>query len=244
MGKTERSEGVVGGFQLIPAVDVLGEQAVRLEQGRFEDVLLRAGDPFELARRFAHSNPALIHLVDLEASRRGGVRPEFVRSMVETVTPVPLQVAGGVRCLDDALALIRAGAARVVVGTAAFSHPSALPSYVELLGERLVVAVDVRNGIVAAAGWERSTGIPVDEAVDRCTASGVGRIICTAIERDGTMLGPDLELLARVRARSPMNVLAAGGIRSHDDLDRLAELGLEGAVVGRALLEGALALGR
>ena len=229
-------------FQVIPAVDLLGDEAVRLERGDFSRVIARAGDPLTLVRRFAERRPPFIHLVDLAASRDGGVRPELVGALVAAASPVFVQAAGGVRSPGDAEALVAAGAARVVVATAAFAGPEALQPYVDALGERLVVAVDVRDGVVASAGWESSTGLGVDEAVDRCVAAGVSRLLCTAIERDGTMSGPNLELLARVQERSGLPILAAGGIGSQAHLDALAALGLEGAVVGRALLEGAVSL--
>jgi phosphoribosylformimino-5-aminoimidazole carboxamide ribotide isomerase len=229
-------------FQLVPAVDVLGGEAVRLERGAFERVGIRAGDPVELARRLAGTRPPWLHVVDLEGARSGGARPELVAEIVAAVAPVPVQAAGGVRSPGDALALVGAGAARVVVGTAAFSAPGALAPYVGALGGRLVVAVDVRGGRVAVAGWQRSSGLGVEEAVESCVEAGVARLLCTAIDRDGTLTGPDLGLLARVRELSGLPVLAAGGVRSREDLDALAGIGLEGAVVGRALLEGRLRL--
>ncbi len=112
--------------------------------------------------------------------------------------------------------------------------------YVGALGDRLVAAVDVRDGVVRTHGWERSGGLAVDDAVDLCRDAGVARLLCTAVDRDGTLAGPDLELLERVARRFGGPVLAAGGVRSRDDLDALAALGLEGAVVGRALLDGLL----
>src|SRR5918997_5673243 len=227
-------------FQLVPAVDVLGGEAVRLERGVFERIGVRAGDPVGLARRLAGTGPPWIHLVDLEGARSGGARPELVAEISAAVAPVPVQAAGGVRSPADALALVGAGAARVVVGTAAFSAPGALAPYVEALGGRLVVAVDVRDGRVAVAGWERSSGLGAEEAVETCVEAGVARLLCTAIERDGTLTGPDLGLLARVRELSGLPILAAGGVRSWEDLNTLAGIGLEGAIVGRALLEGTL----
>lgn len=229
-------------FLVIPAVDLLGDEAVRLEQGAFDRVRLRAGDPEELVARFAAARPALVHVVDLEGARAGRVRPGVVARLVAAARPVPVQASGGIRSLADAGALLEAGAARVVVGTAAFAEPEALERYAGALGGRLVVAVDARGGQVAVSGWERATGIPVEEAAARCAEAGVARLLCTAVERDGTMAGPDLDLLARVRDRSGLPVLAAGGIRSEEDLTDLAALGLEGAVVGRALLEGVVPL--
>jgi phosphoribosylformimino-5-aminoimidazole carboxamide ribotide isomerase len=222
-------------FALLPAVDVLGEVAVRLEQGDYRRVAARAGDPAELVRRFAARRPPWIHVVDLDAARSGSIRPLLIRRLAAAAGEVPVQAAGGVRSLEDALALVEAGAERVVIGTAAFEPPGALP-YVEALGERLVVAIDVRDGRVATNGWRLSSGVPVDDAVARCTTAGVARLLCTAVSRDGMLDGPDLELVASVVERSRLPVLAAGGIRSADDLAALAELGAEGAVVGRALL--------
>jgi phosphoribosylformimino-5-aminoimidazole carboxamide ribotide isomerase len=229
-------------FEVIPAVDLLGDEAVRLERGDFARVSIRAGDPEALVARFAALRPAWIHVVDLEGARSGRIRPELVARLAAVAAEVPVQASGGIRSPADAEELLRAGAARVVVGTAAFAEPAALPRFAAALGERLVVAVDARAGRVAVSGWERESGIPVEEAAERCAAAGVRRIHCTAIDRDGTMAGPDLELLRRVRDRSGLPVLAAGGIRSEDDLASLAAIGMEGAVVGRALLEGAIPL--
>jgi phosphoribosylformimino-5-aminoimidazole carboxamide ribotide isomerase len=234
--------GEAPSFVVVPAVDLLGEEAVRLVQGDYARVSLRAGEPAELVARFAAAGPALIHLVDLEGARSGRMRPELVRRLVAAAGGVPVQASGGIRSPDDAETLLAAGAARVVVGTAAFADPDALGRLATALGERLVVAVDARDGLVAVSGWERGTGVPVVEAAARCAEAGVPRLLCTAVERDGTLGGPDLELLARVRDASGLPVLAAGGIRSTDDLARLAAAGLEGAIVGRALLEGRIPL--
>lgn len=225
-------------LELIPAVDALGDEAVRLEQGDFGRVSLRAGSPLELVALFARARPPLIHFVDLDGARTGRVRPELVARAVAAAGGVPIQASGGVRSVADAWALLGAGASRVVVGTAAFAE-GALGPLVQALGDRLVVAIDVRDGEVAVGGWVRSAGLSVDQAVARCADAGVARIFCTAIERDGLLGGPDLRLLARVR-RAGIPVLAAGGIASERDLDELEELGIEGAVVGRALLDGRL----
>jgi phosphoribosylformimino-5-aminoimidazole carboxamide ribotide isomerase len=223
------------GFQVIPAVDVLDGRAVRLERGDFDAVAREAGDPVALALRFAAMAPPLLHVVVLHAARDGGAPIEVAHRLVDAVAPLPVQLGGGVRTPDDALALVEAGVARVIVGTAAFRQgPEA---YAAALGDRLVVAVDVRDGEVRIRGWEEGSGVGVDDAVDRCRSAGVARLLCTAVDRDGTMSGPDLDLMERVVGRFGGPVLAAGGVRGRDDLDALAGLGLEGAVVGRALLE-------
>jgi phosphoribosylformimino-5-aminoimidazole carboxamide ribotide isomerase len=221
-------------FQVLPAVDVLDGRAVRLERGDFAAVTREAGDPLELARRFAATNPPLLHVVVLDAARDGGAPVELARRLAAAV-PVPVQLGGGVRSPSDALALVEAGIERVIVGTAAFEQGP--EPYVAALGPRLVVAVDVRDGEVRTRGWEHGSGLTVEAAVDRCRAAGVARLLCTAVDRDGTLGGPDLELMKRVVDRFGGPVLAAGGVRSQHDLEMLEALGLEGAVVGRALLE-------
>jgi phosphoribosylformimino-5-aminoimidazole carboxamide ribotide isomerase len=220
-----------GEIEVIPAVDVLGEGAVRLHQGAYDEVVVRAGDPVELARAFAEAGARRIHLVDLDGARTGRVRPELAGEVAAAIAPAALQASGGIRSLDDARALLEAGAGRVVVGTAAFPDPAPWTE----LGERLVIALDVRDGQVRAAGWTEATGLTVDEAARRCVEAGIMRVLCTAIDRDGTLSGPDLELVHRVAATG-LAVLAAGGIRSPDDIAALAGAGAEAAVVGRALL--------
>lgn len=228
-------------LRVIPAVDVLGDEAVRLTQGDYERVSLRAGDPLELVRRYAEAGAGLIHLVDLDGARSGRLRPDRVARAAAAAPGVAIQASGGVRSVEDAEALVAAGAARVVIGTAAFAG-GALPRFVEALGERLVVAVDVRAGAVAVAGWTEDAGLTAEEAAGRCAAAGVARVLCTAVERDGTGGGPDLRLLERVGAAFGGPVLAAGGVSSEADLARLDAIGVEGAVVGRALLDGGLPL--
>ena len=216
-------------IEVIPAVDVLGGGAVRLHQGDYDEVVERAGEPVALARAFAEAGAGRVHLVDLDGARSGRVRPELVGEIAAVVPR--LQASGGIRNLDDARALLDAGADRVVVGTAAFPDPGPWA----VLGEQLVVALDVRDGQVRTAGWTEGSGLTIQEAVERCRDAGVIRALCTAIDRDGTLAGPDLALIGEVAA-SGLRVLAAGGIRSPEDVAALAEAGAEAAVVGRALL--------
>jgi phosphoribosylformimino-5-aminoimidazole carboxamide ribotide isomerase len=213
-------------IEVIPAVDVLGEDAVRLERGDYHAVVERAGDPAALAARWVEAGARRIHLVDLDGARIGRTRPELVRAVAGL--GVPVQASGGIRSLADARALLDAGADRVVVGTAAWPDPA---PWLEL-GEALVLALDVRDGEVRTAGWTAGSGIGFDDALVR---AGGSRVLVTAIDRDGTLTGPDLELVQRaVTAGGP--VLAAGGIRSPADVQALAAAGAEAAVVGRALL--------
>lgn len=228
-------------FQVIPAVDLLGDEAVRLERGDYERVTLREPDPAALVRRFVDAGADLVHVVDLDGARSGRLRPDLIARLVEAAAPARVQASGGVRSVEDAQALLAAGAARVLVGTAFFADDDAPERFAEALGERLVVAVDVRDGRIAVRGWRGGAGPSLDVALARCAAAGVVRLHCTAIERDGTLEGPDLGLLRRV-VDSGMLVVAAGGVSSVADLEAIATAGCEGAVVGRALLEGRVPL--
>jgi phosphoribosylformimino-5-aminoimidazole carboxamide ribotide isomerase len=218
-------------IEVVPAVDVLGREAVRLHEGAYDAVVARADDPVALAARFVAAGGRRIHLVDLDGARSGRVRPGLVRAVADA-TGVPVQASGGIRSPADAHALLAAGADRVVVGTAAFPDPS---PWVEELGARLVVALDVRDGEVRTRGWTEGSGVSLADALDRCGSAGVERVLCTAIDRDGTLRGPDLDLVRRVAATG-LRVLAAGGIRSPADVAALAAQGAEAAIVGRALL--------
>lgn len=214
------------GIEVIPAVDVLGDGAVRLERGAYDAVVDRAGDPIALAQRWIDAGARRIHLVDLDGARSGRVRPELVRAVA--ALGVPVQASGGIRSLADARALLAAGADRVIVGTAAWPDPT---PWLEL-GEQLVLALDVRDGEVRASGWTAGAGIRFEDALGHVRGR---RVLVTAIDRDGTLAGPDVALVRRA-VEAGAQVLAAGGIRDVADVIALAEAGAEAAVVGRALL--------
>jgi phosphoribosylformimino-5-aminoimidazole carboxamide ribotide isomerase len=216
-----------GPIEVIPAVDVLGAEAVRLHRGNYEAVVDRADSPTALARRWAEAGASRLHLVDLDGARSGLVRPRLVAE-IAAASGLPVQASGGIRSRADAEALLAAGADRVVVGTAAWPDPA---PWLEL-GDALVLALDVRDGEVRAAGWTEGTGLSFERALE---LAGPARVLVTAIDRDGTLAGPDVELVHAAAARG-LRVLAAGGVRSPADVEALAAAGAEAAIVGRALL--------
>lgn len=221
---------------VIPAVDVLDGRAVRLTQGDYDRVSIDAGDPLELIRRAASFDPPFVHVVALAAARDGGSPLDLARAVVEAAAPVPVQLGGGVRTVADALTLREAGVGRVMIGTAAFGD---VP--LRDFGD-VVVAIDVKDGVVRTRGWLESSGLTTRDAIDRCREAGVSKLLCTAIDRDGTAAGPDLELLRVVRGLFEGELLAAGGVRDGEDVDALGALGVDGVVVGRAWLEGRVSL--
>jgi phosphoribosylformimino-5-aminoimidazole carboxamide ribotide isomerase len=217
-------------MQIIPALDILGDDAVRLEQGDFDRVLFR--QPLDVFMgRIVATDPNLIHVVDLQGARDGALRTSVIERCRLAANGIPLQVSGGIRSIEAARAALDAGAARVIVGTAIWSEEEALASFVEALGDQLVVALDVREGRIAVRGWLVEAPFTFKEALARCREEGVTRVHVTAIERDGTMRGPDLVLYEEA-CRSEVLVVAAGGVRDDADVDALARIGCEGAVMG------------
>ena len=221
-------------MQVIPALDLLGPDAVRLEQGDYDRVLFRY--PIEeFMGRIVATAPSMIHVVDLEGARDGAIRTDVVRRCTSASGGIALQVSGGIRSVDAALGALDAGASRVIVGTAVWADDAALSRFVDALGDRLVVAFDVKDEAIAVRGWLSSTGLGVDDALERCRRAGVARLHVTAVERDGTMRGPDLALYERV-CRGGIAVVAAGGVRDDGDVDALAAVGCEAAVMGMGYL--------
>lgn len=221
-------------MQVIPAIDLLGDDAVRLEQGDFDRVIFRR--PIEeFMAHIVSTAPTLIHIVDLQGARDGALRPDVIQRCVNVADGIPLQVSGGIRSLDAARAALAAGASRIIVGTAVWESDGALASFAQTFGDQLLVALDVRDGRIAVRGWTESSELDFDEALTRCRDAGVIRFHVTAIDRDGTMKGPDLALY-RTACASGMAVVAAGGIRDEADINALSEIGCEAAVMGLGYL--------
>lgn len=225
-------------FTVYPAIDVLEGRVVRLREGRRERVTVEGGDPGAAAERFAAEGASWLHLVDLDGAFAGTPDLGLVRRVA--APGIPVQVGGGYRSPELVEAALDAGAARVLLGTAALDE-SLLRDAVRRFGSAVAVAVDARDGAVVVEGWTAAGGLPVAELACRCAELGVARLLVTATRRDGTLAGPDLELLADV-LEAGLPVVAAGGVSSLDDLRALRELGCDGAVAGSALWLGRFTL--
>lgn len=224
---------------LYPAIDVRGGHAVRLLQGDYDRETVYDADPAEAARRWAGEGAEFLHVVDLDGARDGTPRNlDAVRRIA--AAGCPIQVGGGLRSAGDVDAVLDAGAARVVLGTAALRDPEFLAATLTRHGDRVVVSVDARDGKIALAGWTETGEQSVVEAVTDLSARGVPRFLCTAIEVDGTMEGPALAQLSQIAAATDAQVIASGGVGDLSHLESLAHdapPNLEGAIVGRALYE-------
>ncbi len=225
---------------VIPAIDLRGGRAVRLRRGNPEDETRYADDPVEVAVRFQEEGARRLHVVDLDAALEQGENRETIRAICQAVS-VPVQVGGGVRTLADIEAILELGAARAILGTAAALDPSFVANAVEENAERIVVAVDVRNGHAMVKGWQEE-GPPLEDVVAALNDAGCPRYLATAIARDGTLDGPDLRLYKQFLALTDRPIIASGGVRTADDIWTLRDAGCEAAVTGKALYERTLKL--
>ena len=227
-------------MEIIPAVDIRGGRCVRLYQGDFQRETVFGDDPLAAALAWQEAGATRLHVVDLDGAREGWpVNARVIGHVIEAVL-IPVQVGGGLRDRQSIDRYLMAGANRVVLGTAAVKNPSLLAEAIAEHGERIVVAVDARVGVVAVEGWREETALAAAELMRDLAAKGVPRFIYTDALRDGTLRGPDFAGLEAVLARVGVPVIYAGGISSIADLVRLASLGLEGAIVGQALYTGAV----
>ena len=238
--------GLPGGFQLLPAIDLRGGQVVRLSEGDFGRETVYGTDPGEVARRFVDAGAEWIHIVDLEGAREGGRRQTdaVMRIVAAAGEDVACEVAGGLRDEESVAAVLDAGAARAVIGTAALNDPGFVERLTARFGvTRIAIALDVREGMAVGQGWvPGASGVPVEAALARLSESGARTFIVTAIERDGLLAGPNLELIGRMVDLDRGDIVASAGVSSLADVAAVRKIGCSGAVVGRAIYEGRLDL--
>lgn len=233
-------------FEILPAVDLRRGAVVRLRQGDFGQETVYGSDPVAAARSFVDEGATAIHLVDLDGARRGTpAETGMIAAVIAGVADrAAIEVAGGLRTAELVRAAFALGAARVVVGSAAIRDPAFVRSLIGWHGsERVVVALDVRDGRAVGDGWRSDgSGNPVDETLLRLADAGAATFEVTAIERDGLLGGPDLRLLERLVLLARGSIIASGGIATAADIAAVRAIGCSGAIVGRALYEGRLTM--
>lgn len=225
---------------LLPAIDIRGGKAVRLEQGRFERETVYVDDPLEAARDWAKAGARFLHVVDLDGAREGEPANLDHLRRVTSELDVPVQYGGGLRSLVAVREALAAGAARVVVGTAAYTDLEFVENLVDAWGGRVLVAIDVRDGKVSVAGWTKETQMLPDEVIERMQRQGIRQFVYTNVDRDGMLEGPDLDEVRRIAGAVRGRFLYSGGIGSLDDLRGLSSLrlvNLAGVISGKALYE-------
>jgi len=226
---------------LFPAIDLHGGQCVRLTQGRLDQAKIYSDSPLETACEFVRQGAQWIHLVDLDGAMDiSGSNRQVIKHLLSTLD-VQTQVGGGIRTPEDAEALIRAGASRVVVGSMAAEQPEWVHALVQRWGGRICVGVDVQNGRLATHGWTRQTDVDLLGFIRKVCDWGVQHIIYTDISRDGTLGGPALESTLELARSASFRLIASGGVSRLEDLAAYRDAGqglLEGIIVGKALYEG------
>lgn len=225
---------------VIPAIDIRSGKVVRLTRGRPDEETVYAEDPTEVAERFAAGGAEWLHVVDLDAALDTGENREAVLRTIGAVG-VSVQVGGGLRSREAVDEVLAAGAARVVLGTEAVRNLDFLEDMVKRFGDRIVLALDTDGERVRIEGWTQAAG-RIEHAVPELARAGAPRFLVTAIERDGTLQGSDLDLYRRVVELTDRPVMASGGVAYGPDLNALAAVGVEGVVVGKAFYEGTLSL--
>jgi len=227
---------------IYPAIDIKNGSCVRLTQGLINEEKKYFDDPVEAAKLWRSQGAKMLHIVDLDGAFEG--RPKnlsIIRSIIKEVD-IPVQVGGGIRSLEAIEALLEAGAARAILGTKALEDKEMLKEAVKRYGDRIVVSIDAKGGYVATEGWVKTSELTVLQFVKELEDIGVATVVYTDIARDGMLMGPDIEGLMAIKQAVSIKVIASGGISSLEDLDRLKEIEIEGAIIGKALYEGKLSL--
>ncbi len=229
-------------MEIIPAIDIKDGRCVRLYQGDFQQVTVYDDDPVAVAQRWVREGAQRLHLVDLDGARIGmPIHTDIIHAIVQSAG-VPVQLGGGLRSIEAIERALELGVQRVIVGTAAVRDPDLIAYLVQQFGDAIAVAIDARNGMATTAGWTETATISAVDLLERMATLGVRRIIYTDISRDGTLSEPNVAATgALVRPGGPA-IIASGGISAIDHLRRLAAVGVEGAIVGRALYTGDLSL--
>ncbi len=227
---------------VLPAIDLRGGQCVRLRQGDYNQETVFGGDPVSMGRRWVGQGATYLHLVDLDGARQGRpVNAASVRAIVEQ-SGVPCQLGGGLRTTADVDLALGWGVARVVLGTAALRDPAWLRELCRSHPGRIVLGIDARDGLVATEGWLEVSSRPALDFAQECADWPLAAVVYTDISRDGMLAGPNFEAQAAMARAVPLPVIASGGVTTVDDVRRLAQLGLAGCIIGRALYEGRLDL--
>lgn len=229
-------------MKLFPAIDLYEGRAVRLYQGDYAQMTVYSEHPPALAKEFAAAGATHLHIVDLEGAKTGGT-PNFdmVRAIRES-SGAFCEIGGGVRSMAVVDRYLDAGLSRVILGTAALTDEVFLRAAVEKHGEKIAVGVDIKDGFVAIRGWTEQSGTDAFAFCQKLQALGVRTIICTDISRDGALRGANHALYRRLSEKLSLQIVASGGVSTLDDIRALADLGLYGAIIGKAYYTGAIDL--
>ena len=229
-------------MKLFPAIDLYEGKAVRLFKGDYAQMTVYNNDPSLVAADFAASGAECIHIVDLEGAK-SGTTPNFdTVCKIKATSGLFCEIGGGIRSMEVIDKYLSAGIDRVILGTAAVGNLDFVKAAVDKYGDRIAVGADLKDGYVAVKGWVEKTNVSADEFFAQMQDVGVKTVICTDISKDGAMMGTNLELYRSLSERFSMQIVASGGVSSMEDVERLSQMGLYGAIIGKAYYTGAIDL--
>ena len=225
-------------MELFPAIDLIGGCAVRLVKGDYAQKTVYSENPAEVAKSFAAAGAKYLHVVDLEGAKDGGTpNLETIKNIVEN-GGLLVEVGGGIRSEEVIRKYLDAGVFRVILGTAAVQNPAFLEEMVQKYGEKVAVGVDIKDGMVAIKGWTEVSAESCFDFCEKLQKIGVKTIICTDISKDGLLSGTNLELYKELSEKFSVDIVASGGVTTLDDVKKLADMGMYGAILGKALYTG------
>ena len=227
---------------IFPAIDLYEGQAVRLFKGDYAQKTVYSDDPASVALDFVRCGAKQAHIVDLEGAKFGSTPNFDLICRIKKESGLFCEVGGGVRDVKTVEKYIKAGIDRVIIGTAAVTDGEFLKEVAEKYGDKIAVGIDIKDGCVAIKGWTESSGIDAFEFCEKMQDLGVGTVICTDISKDGAMKGTNRELYRKLSKKFSMNIIASGGVSSIDDVKALRDIGVYGAIIGKAYYSGALSL--
>lgn len=227
---------------IFPAIDLYEKKAVRLFKGDYENMTVYSENPIEIAQDFVNAGATHIHVVDLEGAKDGTTPNISVVRQIAAETDLFIEIGGGIRDMDTVDAYLSSGVSRVILGTAAVNDREFLTAAVKKYGDKIAVGADVKDGYIAIKGWLESSALTLDDFLQEMEKIGVKYVICTDISKDGAMRGTNLELYSRLSQKYSMNITASGGVSTLDDVKKLNEMNLYGAIIGKAYYIGAIDL--
>lgn len=227
---------------IFPAIDLYDKKAVRLYKGDYQNMTVYSENPIEIARDFELCGATHIHMVDLEGAKDGTTPNIDIVKQVANETNLFVEIGGGIRTMNTVDKYLSAGVGRVILGTAAVTDTEFLKEAVAKYGEKIAVGADVKDGYIAIKGWIEKSQVTLEDFLSNMQNIGVKYIICTDISKDGAMRGTNLELYSKLSQKYSMNITASGGVSSLDDVKKLHEMDIYGAIIGKAYYIGAIDL--
>ncbi len=229
-------------MNIIPAIDILEGQVVRLVKGKLQNKIVYSDNPIEIAEKLETQGADIIHVVDLDATLTTGWNnnnnnTEIILKIIDTIK-IPVQVAGGIRSIDAIKKMFEKKAEKIVIGTLAYKHPQVLQQLSKDKVEKIVISIDQNKGIVMIDGWRQPSGFKVIEAIKFFMAKGVKEFLLTTVDRDGTLNGPDLDTLSYASNVNGAKIIASGGISSIEDIIRVKNIGCSAVILGKSIYDG------